>query len=197
MLDAHLSGPIQPSARTARRLTGVMNRGRRLRGSAGIAVAIAVMNVATYGYTIVAARLLGPRELRRLRRGDGAAARRRRAPARTPGHRRATDRGAPRGRRGDRAQPAPGHLGSVARPGPAVPGADSRDQRGAAPRQPGHRVPGGAGRAAADRDGRSGRHPPGRTSMDRRWPWSTSRPASRGWWSGPPCCCGARPSSGP
>ncbi len=38
-----------------------MNRGRRLRGSAGIAVAIAVMNVATYAYTIVAARLLGPR----------------------------------------------------------------------------------------------------------------------------------------
>ncbi|MDQ6641069.1 MAG: polysaccharide biosynthesis protein [Actinomycetota bacterium] len=31
-----------------------------LRGSAGIAVAMGVMNVATYGYTIVAARLLGP-----------------------------------------------------------------------------------------------------------------------------------------
>jgi O-antigen/teichoic acid export membrane protein len=32
-----------------------------LGGSSGIAVAMAVMNVATYGYTIVAARLLGPR----------------------------------------------------------------------------------------------------------------------------------------
>lgn len=31
-----------------------------LRGSAGIAIAMGVMNVATYGYTIVAARLLGP-----------------------------------------------------------------------------------------------------------------------------------------
>lgn len=35
--------------------------GTLLRGSAGIAVAMGVMNVATYGYTIVAARLLGPR----------------------------------------------------------------------------------------------------------------------------------------
>lgn len=32
-----------------------------LRGSAGIAVAMGVMNVTTYGYTIVAARVLGPR----------------------------------------------------------------------------------------------------------------------------------------
>ena len=32
-----------------------------LRGSAGIAVAMGVMNVTTYGYTIIAARLLGPR----------------------------------------------------------------------------------------------------------------------------------------
>ena len=108
----------------------------------------------------------GSPQLRRLRCGDGAAARRRRAPARAPGHRRAADRGAPGGRRGDRAQPAPGHLGCVDRPGPAVPGADARDQRGAAPRQPGHRVAGGAGRAADDVDGRSGRHPPGRTSVD-------------------------------
>jgi len=36
--------------------------GSRLRGSLGIAVAIAVMNVATYGFQIIAARILGPSE---------------------------------------------------------------------------------------------------------------------------------------
>lgn len=35
---------------------------RLVRGSAGIAVAMAVMNVATYGFQVVAARLLGPEE---------------------------------------------------------------------------------------------------------------------------------------
>ena len=38
-----------------------MNRSDRLRRSGSIALAIAVMNVATYAYTLVAARLLGPR----------------------------------------------------------------------------------------------------------------------------------------
>lgn len=33
-----------------------------LRGGAGVAVAMAVMNVGTYGFTLVAARMLGPRE---------------------------------------------------------------------------------------------------------------------------------------
>jgi O-antigen/teichoic acid export membrane protein len=41
--------------------SGISRTATALRGGAGIAVAMGVMNIATYGYTIVAARLLGPR----------------------------------------------------------------------------------------------------------------------------------------
>ena len=39
--------------------------GAFLSGGGSIAVSMAVMNVATYGFTIVAARVLGPQDVRR------------------------------------------------------------------------------------------------------------------------------------
>ncbi len=45
-----------------RTLTGVMAERKHLRGGAGLAVAMGVMNVASYLFTILAARLLGPRD---------------------------------------------------------------------------------------------------------------------------------------
>ena len=106
-------------------------------GGAVIAVAMGVMNVTTYGYTILAARLLGPRAYgafaalmglllvvsvpRSALQATGA--RRIAADARP----RAPDRAAdPAGR--------PTRPRSVL--GAALPGAVARDQRGAAPRQP-------------------------------------------------------------
>lgn len=58
-----MRGPA-PGARDASRLTRVSETTTRARtlldSGSGIAVAMAVMNVATYGYTIIAARFLGP-----------------------------------------------------------------------------------------------------------------------------------------
>ena len=62
-----------------------------LRGGAGIAVAMGVMNVATYGFQMVAARLLGPEAYGAIAGLMALAARRGGAPARAPGDRRPPD----------------------------------------------------------------------------------------------------------
>ena len=67
-----------------------------MRTGAGIAVAMGVMNVATYGFTMLAARLLGPQAYGALRRRDGACCSWSRAPARAPGHRGPPDLRRPR-----------------------------------------------------------------------------------------------------
>ena len=46
----------------ARTLTDVMAERQQLRGGTTLAVAMGIMNVSTYLYTILAARLLGPRD---------------------------------------------------------------------------------------------------------------------------------------
>ncbi len=88
--------------------------GARLRaltqGGSSIAVAMAVTNVATYGFTMIAARVLGPALLRRLRRPDGDAADHGCPPARAPGHGRPADRGRAAARRPDRAVDPAGDL---------------------------------------------------------------------------------------
>ena len=79
----------------ARTLAGVTGRTEATAPGwhASLAVAMGVMNVATYGFTILAARLLGPPRLRRLRRTDGRAARDHGRLARAPGDRCAPHRG--------------------------------------------------------------------------------------------------------
>ena len=106
------------------------------------------MNLATYGFTILAARILGPQDYGALAALMAVAAGRRRAPARPPGDRGPADRRRARPRRPDRAGDPAGSptaraavvgLGAVLVLAPAP-------RTGAAPRQPAGR---GAGRGSA------------------------------------------------
>ena len=73
-------------------------RPRTLDGSA-VAVATSVMNVATYGFTMLAARIIGTERVRRPRRLPRPAHRRPGRRPRAAGHRGPPDRGRPRQRR--------------------------------------------------------------------------------------------------
>ena len=64
----------------------------------------------TYGFTVLAARILGPHQYGAVAAPDGHPARHQRAAARAPGHRRAADRGRAGAPRRDRARGAPGRL---------------------------------------------------------------------------------------
>ncbi len=82
-----VSEPSPPSPGT----TGATAPAKAVNGSV-IAVAIGVMNIATYGFTIVAARALGPQQYGAFAAVMNLLARRQRRLARAAGHRRAPDR---------------------------------------------------------------------------------------------------------
>ena len=156
---------------------------RSLSGSGQIAVAMAVMNVATYGFTMLGRPHHRPERVRRLRRPDEPAAGHQRRAARPAGHRRPTHlrRPAARRARSSDVDPAASRyrrpLG--ARRCPA--GADPADQRACSTSTASSRPLLVARRGgAADHHGRPGRHPPGRAALGARWPCSTSPPGCRG-----------------
>ena len=169
---------------------------RLMAGGASIALAIAVMNLATYASTVLAARLLGPREYGGFAAFTGLLLVARRAHARAADRRRAPGRLRPRAGRPDRGDAAARHLplrlGAGRGLRPADPGLRDR----ARPAQLGD---GGAGRARGVAD--DGRRRASRASSrasdgGSRWRWSTSAWASRAW-PRPCCCSGSRPRPWP
>ena len=163
----------RPSAETrpqGRTLTGVMAERKHLRGGAGLAVAMGVMNVASYLFTILAARLLGPRDYGAFAALMGlllvitvaslalqaTAARR---IATTPGHVHQIEQVILR-------VGVQAALGL----GPAVPGAVAGDQPGGPARQSRYGGTRRVRRGAPHPDGRPGRDPAGRTPVVRALP---------------------------
>ena len=146
-----------------------------------------VMNIATYGFTMVAARLLGPRTtapspalmalllvVAVLQLGLQATAARRIAA--DPGHVAQIERAILRVTYRAVARRWACCAWSLS---PVI-------DRVAAARQPRHGGPGRAAAAAADDDGRPGRHPPGRAPLVAAGPGLPRRAACPGWSSAPP-----------